>query len=309
MLLFDLHAWFRSNISSDAGHATCFAVLPKNSYFSFSDDEIMILFRRLLYMDCHLHISGVTKCCEHPKHKNCDPQGTQMFVCKKGGAQIDVHDNLNHVIQTCLSVAGFNSRREDRIYDNSDKKPDITIRNFPQSTDRGRICIPLSSDAPDGRVDKLAIDTSIVHPLPGPNAASQLSLGEADRPLRAAATQYSAKNNKYRYISEQIGYKFLPIIFESSGKMHHQTSNFFKILLNTVTAGLDHVTANISNFYWTARISCCLQKSIASNLLKKYDASNGKSVRGLNFSHAHRQNEIQNQLVRLTGDVLSLRLD
>ena len=91
--------------------------------------------------------------------------------------------------------------------------------------------------------------------------------------------------------------------------MHHQTSNFFKILLNTVTAGLDHVTANISNFYWTARISCCLQKSIASNLLKKYDASNGKSVRGLNFSHAHRQNEIQNQLVRLTGDVLSLRFD
>ena len=71
--------------------------------------------------------------------------------------------------------------------------------------------------------------------MPGPNAVNQLSLGEADRPLRAAAAQYSLKNNKYRFISEQIGYKFFPIIFESSGKMHNHTSSFFKIVLNTIT--------------------------------------------------------------------------
>jgi len=228
-----------------------------------------------------------------------------MFVCKKGGAQINVHDNLNQVIQTCLSVAGFNSKREERIYDNSDMKPDLTIRNFPQSTDKGKVSLPLSSD---GRIDKLVTDTSIVHPLPGPNAASQLSLGEADKSLRAATAQYKLNNNKYRFISEQIGYKFFPIIFESSGKMHNHTSSFFKIVLNTITAGLDYISTNSTNFYWTARISCCLQKSIASNLLRKFGESNGKSVRGLNFSHAHRKNETQNQLVKLTGDVLSLRL-
>ena len=71
--------------------------------------------------------------------------------------------------------------------------------------------LPLSSDAPDGRVDKLVTDTSVVHPLPGPNTASQLSLGEADKPLRAAAAQYNLKNSKYRFISEKIGYKFFPI--------------------------------------------------------------------------------------------------
>ena len=178
-----------------------------------------------------------------------------------------MHDNLNHVTQTCLSVAGFNSKREERIYDDSDMKPDLTIRNFPQSTDRGKVSLPLSSDVPDGRIDKLVTDTSTVHPLPGPNAVNQLSLGEADRPLRAATAQYSLKNNKYRFISEQIGYKFFPIIFESSGKMHNHTSSFFKIVLNTITAGLDYVSTNSTNFYWTARISCCLQKSIASKQL------------------------------------------
>ena len=70
----------------------------------------------------------------------------------------------------------------------------------------------VSSDAPDGRVDKLVTDTSVVHPLLGPSAASQLSLGEADRPLRAAAAQYNLKNGKYRFTSEQIGHKFFPYI-------------------------------------------------------------------------------------------------
>ena len=110
-------------------------------------------------------------------------------------------------------------------------------------------------------------------------------------------------------MSEQIGYyKFFPTTFESSDKTHNHTSSFFKIVLNTITAGLDYVSTNSTNFYWTARISCCLQKSIASNLLRKFGESSGKSVRGLNFSHAHRKNETQNQLVKLTGDDLSLRL-
>ena len=87
-----------------------------------------------------------------------------------------MHDNLNHVTQTCLSVASSNSKREERIYDNSDMKPDLTLRNFPQSTDKGKVSLPLSSDAPDGRIDKLVTDTSIVHPLPGPNAASRSAL-------------------------------------------------------------------------------------------------------------------------------------
>ena len=97
----------------------------------------MTLFRRLLYTDCHLHISGVTKCCEHPRRKNCDPQGTQVSVCRGGGAQINVHDNPSHVVQTRLSVAGFSSKREERVRDDSDTRPDPTIRNFPQSTDGG----------------------------------------------------------------------------------------------------------------------------------------------------------------------------
>ena len=79
-------------------------------------------------------------------------------------------------------------------------------------------------------------------------------------------------------------------------------------MLSTTTASLDYVTANSTNFYWTALILCCLQKSTASNLLRKFGESSGKSVRGLNPSHARRRNETRSQLVKLTGDVLSLRL-
>ena len=84
---------------------------------------------------------------------------------------------------------------------------------------------------------------------------AQLSLGEADKPLRAAAVQYNLKNSKYRFISEQIGYKFFPIIFESSGKMHNYTSSSFKIVLNTITAGLDYVSTNSNNFGSTGQLA------------------------------------------------------
>ena len=50
-------AWFTSNTSNDAKHAAYIAVLPKKEYFTFSNDEILVLFRRLLYMDNHLHVN------------------------------------------------------------------------------------------------------------------------------------------------------------------------------------------------------------------------------------------------------------
>ena len=42
-------------------------------------------------------------------------------------------------------------------------------------------------------------------------------------------------------------------------------------------------------FYWSARLSCCLQKSIAKSLSRKYSASNGLAAKGLHFSYPHRR--------------------
>ena len=54
-------------------------------------------------------------------------------------------------------------------------------------------------------------------------------------------------------------------------------------------------------FYWSARLSCCLQKSIAKSLSRKYSASNnGLAAMGLPFSHPHRELSIERDLILLS---------
>ena len=107
-------AWNRSNVADDARHAAYLSVLPKNPFFTFSNEEMLILTRRLLYLDIHLHIPGISKCCNNHKHANCDSKGTQMSVCTKGGYRIQTHDALNLEIQSMLSLTGICPTREER---------------------------------------------------------------------------------------------------------------------------------------------------------------------------------------------------
>ena len=100
---------------------------------------MFILTRRLLYLDIHLHLPGISKCCNNPKHANCDSKGTQMSVCAKGGYRIQTHDALNLEIQSMLSVAGICSTREERgIFQTNtfdcNKRGDLTVLNLSQST-------------------------------------------------------------------------------------------------------------------------------------------------------------------------------
>ena len=62
--------------------------------------------------------------------------------------------------------------------------------------------------------------------------------------------------------------------------------------MNMMSDGMSFECKSISNFYWSARISCCLHKSTAQALLRKYNSCNGKAVHGLHFSHSNRSNMI-----------------
>ena len=57
--------------------------------------------------------------------------------------------------------------------------------------------------------------------------------------------------------------------------------------------GMQPEYANISKFYWAAKRSCCLHKSIAYAIRRKYSISDGKEIRGLHFSHTNRANIIE----------------
>ena len=97
----------------------------------------------------------------------------------------------------------------------------------------------------------------------------------------------------------------VPIIIETTGKFYPVTDKLFNILLNTMNNGMQPKYANISKFYWNARLSCCLHTSIAYVIRRKYSISNGKAVRGLHFSHTNRANIIERDLTIQCDNIIN----
>ena len=137
-----------------------------------------------------------------------------MSVCAQGGYRIQTHDALNLEIQSILSVAGICFTREERgIFQTStfdcNKRGDLTALNLSQSTVKqdGKMPTTLlfAPNNPDGRISELLLDTTVVHPLPGPNSKHKLSLIEAKQNLRAADKTCARKKKKYDIISAQNG--------------------------------------------------------------------------------------------------------
>ena len=119
-----------------------------------------------------------------------------MSVCVKGEYRIQTHDALNLEIQSMLSVAGICSKRKERgIFQTNtfdcNKRGDLTVLNLSQSIvkkdGKKPTTLPFVPDNPDGRRSELLLDTTVVHPLPGPNSKHKLTLMEAKQNLRAAS--------------------------------------------------------------------------------------------------------------------------
>ena len=122
-----------------------------------------------------------------------------MTVCAKGGYRIQTHDALNLEIQSMLSAQRcwhmfYKRRTRGRIFQakslDCNKRGDLTVLNLSQSTvkqdGKKPTTLPFVPDNPDGRISELLLDTTVVHPLPGPNSKHKLSLIEAKQNLRAA---------------------------------------------------------------------------------------------------------------------------
>ena len=68
------------------------------------------------------------------------------------------------------------------------------------------------------------------------------------------------------------------------------------VVMDTMTMHINPQYKHITKFYWSARLSCCLQKSIAKSL----SASNGFAAKELHFSHPYRELFIEQDLTLLS---------
>ena len=62
---------------------------------------------------------------------------------------------------------------------------------------------------------------------------------------------------------------------------HPLLQDFLAVVMDTMTMHINPQYKHITMFYWSTRLSCCLQKSIAKSLSRKYSASNGLAAKGV----------------------------
>ena len=138
----------------------------------------------------------------------------------------------------------------------SNKRPDLSLLNVPGYNGV-----------------KLVVDVSITcpHPLRGPG----LSRAQADKPLRRANQIFDDKTRKYEEIARRNRIEFLPLIVESTGRLHPKLIEFLNLALREKSRGDNLYLGKLKRF-WFSRISCTIQNALMESLLNRVSKINGR---------------------------------
>jgi hypothetical protein len=97
-------------------------------------------------------------------------------------------------------------------------------------------------------------------------------------PGLAAQKRYDEKMNKYDNAAKSLKFKFQPIIFDSTGRMHAKSEAFMNSILKHITGFKDGA---LLQDYWRKKISCIFQHEVATHILGKLRMLKGS------FSSSH----------------------
>ena len=91
---------------------------------------------------------------------------------------------------------------------------------------------------------------------------------------------FTTKNGKYLDIATQNGLSFLPIIFESTGRIHPQGLKFFEAIADHA-AEVKKINKGIIFNFIMNKLSCVYQKNLANNINSRLNTINGHQTRAV----------------------------
>jgi len=261
--------WITS-LSGDSKSGRWLEVSPKTNDYKFTGEEFRTQLHHRLFLQqpSYTHDSKCT-CKNTPR---LDPLGHHIASgCSKDGTLHKAHDTIKYIFKDMCNYAGLMTRLEEQrcfqtAFADNNQRPDLSIFNFPKSK------------------KKVIIDIALAHPVPI-LGNKVLSRNQAEQPYRAANAKFAAKERKYFNVADANNLEFLPIIFETTGKMHPKTTTFFDTVTSHMARGDASIKAK-SVLFWSARISCAIQKSIANAILSRSQIINGNLTREMNYQFA-----------------------
>jgi hypothetical protein len=240
-------AWFTSITDSTAGD--WLEIQPKHERFEFTNAEFVasLCLRLQLRQECQL--PGLK--CSCPGHPTLDPVGVHLSTGCNGFGNFKHrhHEVIVIVLMSMLRYCGFYVKKEEfgcfkKALPHDNRRPDLSL---------------VSSN--------MILDVRVAQ-IYSPNAKHQLTLSQASKPERAAVAAYKEKVRKYGSIARANNLTFAPMVFESSGRIE---KNALRLLEQWCESGANfHKISKVTiTRYWLRAISCALQKSMASAILRR----------------------------------------
>jgi hypothetical protein len=246
---------------------------------------------------------SVCNCSTQRQRVTLDLKGHHVASgCRLDGVRQATHDGVKYEIAGIINYSGGRTKIEERgcfaaTDPSSQMRPDISVRN-----------------PPDGG-SELLLDVCVTSPLPGVGngnlSNSSLNLTAAVDVGRAARTKFNNKNIKYKAIAEANQLTFLPIIFESTGRLHPESLQFFKDLAKYAEEEEKRINDKTVLFaYMMNRISCALQKNIARSIIRRLAVVNSHRDRDVarsydtshDFVSTHNHFYVNNRLITNTTE-------
>jgi len=230
---------------------------PTKEEFTLTPDQFRVLIARRIMVPIHTYTVG-SKC-------SCgtflDDSGTHITSsCNKDSSLHIIHNSVLRSIDKAARSQGLNSTLElssfSSDFDNpSEKRPDITITNWPQ-----------------GKSLKV-IDLAITNPVSP--TQSYIQTPSALDPERLLKKREIQKINKYRPFVVSKGGEFDPLVIGTSGNITSTTKKLLQVMCSPRDSSNSKLSRCVSD-YWMNMISFTLHKTIASQIIIQSTKFNGR---------------------------------
>jgi hypothetical protein len=257
-------AWHTSLMCKEAG--AWLLATPKMKAFQLTSREFRTSLLLRLFMEQPTLPHGVR--CNCTGNPLIDKRCHHMLTgCGFGGCRIRAHDNQVAELNSCLAYLGMRTRKEQRgifreFNPHDNHIPDITVINPPAH--------PTCSPSP------LLLDVAIatvIEGLQNGDSYKYMPLATAETECRAANKSAAKKKKKYDPLcNPEEGrpkrFSFIPIIYETTGRMHPDTLAFIKLCCKSSSLHKKIEGETIYTFI-LKRLSVCFQKSMATNIFER----------------------------------------
>jgi hypothetical protein len=250
-------SWFTS--TADSTSARFLEVLPKNPSFTFDPEAYRVLLNLRLYLPQPERTEGLR--CDCKKKPTVDNNCFHFITgCPKSAFGMNIHNGVCNTLKELANAVGLRAKREpfgvfrdifvDGITDTQQNmRPDLIVYNGMGT-----------------RVD-VVLDVSNATPVP--IFGNQiLPIDAAKVPNRVAELRYQEKERKYHDTATANNLKFIPIVFETTGRMHPKSLKYLN----------DHILSKYDTHYqegkllknfWLSKISCSFQHQVAMSIKNK----------------------------------------